>query len=868
MKVLANSQRRFHKATYSQIQPDDSPEEQKQLKKIKRAWEKISYLRSLAIRGGEIPLIEALIKEEKDAEQQKLLRQALKQVEKLIEDDSPGYTIRQAPGFAEIDHDTLIKLGRLLVRVRRNLKKEITALLNKILSAYKEYLKKTGGKNGDSTDSDSNPENGTDENKVEGKEEFEDEETLIDEALAWAAEKKDPRIDKLDKYAKSLNLTPEVYSNLNRVFEIKQLANIVFNRADATSATVNGFEERMAIQPVGRLHLERIEMTPVGVERGELVYSVPLAPKETVNIAHKEWAIQTEEFEDIVKDQLAEFSEQGVTEKKELAQSTESQQKHSNELSLSSSYNHVGFSASVGLKSTSDDEQAKKESRNQSIELTRKASSRTRRDHKQSFKVSSVAGTEDKSVRVISNPSESEAMRIDYYQLMRKWRVDLYRYDLRMTYDVVIPNPGASLISRIEELRTLDGLIEAPFKFHLATTDINIRNFRSLAARFGATVEDPPKQTKVINGHKEYAEVTKEQFDAIDLEIEPDYEIVSGFIHARFDPDSDHLGDAYFDVLLDEKGPVWAKDFPDIEAKLIYHSDLNHLQGRTGRVSFLYVMQSLRAGTVYVEVNLRLTSSAYQRWRFNAWNAMRQAAEERYYQSRQILIERRDKLLEEMGKWDALTLRKMEREELMKGVLRWLFGPTFELVPEEIRELYKTRESNGAPDYATLNPKSLTDESWQKVMDFGEFIKFIHQAIEWENVLYFYYPYFWDSPKNWNLKRYLKHPNSLHSAFLRAGAARVVLTIRPGFEKDFTRLLETGAFGAIEKDHPYITIAQEIQNYAKTHYPGIPPANPEKTDNDEEVENTEHGELIGRWYEYTSTSALDISLNTVLAELA
>lgn len=66
MAELNNSQRRFHKATYSQIQPDDSPEEQKQLKKIKRAWEKISYLRSLAIRGGEIPLIEALIKEERN----------------------------------------------------------------------------------------------------------------------------------------------------------------------------------------------------------------------------------------------------------------------------------------------------------------------------------------------------------------------------------------------------------------------------------------------------------------------------------------------------------------------------------------------------------------------------------------------------------------------------------------------------------------------------------------------------------------------------------------------------------------------------------------------------------------------------------
>ena len=110
-------------------------------------------------------------------------------------------------------------------------------------------------------------------------------------------------------------------------------------------------------------------------------------------------------------------------------------------------------------------------------------------------------------------------------------------------------------------------------------------------------------------------------------------------------------------------------------------------------------------------------------------------------------------------------------------------------------------------------------------MEFGEFIKYIHNAIEWENMLYFLYPYFWDGP-NAERKRFLDHPDPLHCAFLRAGCARVVLTIRPGFEESFTSLIETGAFGTLPGEHPYISIAQEIANYAHTNYPGIPPANP------------------------------------------
>ena len=44
----------------------------------------------------------------------------------------------------------------------------------------------------------------------------------------------------------------------------------------------------MTVEPVGNLHLERIEMYPSGTERVELIYPVPLAPGETVNISHKD----------------------------------------------------------------------------------------------------------------------------------------------------------------------------------------------------------------------------------------------------------------------------------------------------------------------------------------------------------------------------------------------------------------------------------------------------------------------------------------------------------------------------------------------------------------------------------------------------
>src|SRR5690349_25144052 len=80
-------------------------------------------------------------------------------------------------------------------------------------------------------------------------------------------------------------------------------------------------------------------------------------------------------------------------------------------VSTSASYN-VSNSASVSQQTA----------RTQSNELTRKASSRSKKEHKTSFKVASASGTEDQAVRLIKNPFPDRTTRVDYYDLVRKWR--------------------------------------------------------------------------------------------------------------------------------------------------------------------------------------------------------------------------------------------------------------------------------------------------------------------------------------------------------------------------------------------------------------------------------------------------------------
>ena len=124
-------------------------------------------------------------------------------------------------------------------------------------------------------------------------------------------------------------------------------------------------------------------MYPAGVQKGELVFTVPMAPGETVTISHKEGSTSSREYEEIVQDFFESYSERGVAEKTDASMSTESESKHSSALNfgatLSGEYAGVTLTTTLGLSNTSEERESAKQSMQRSREVTEKASARTRK---------------------------------------------------------------------------------------------------------------------------------------------------------------------------------------------------------------------------------------------------------------------------------------------------------------------------------------------------------------------------------------------------------------------------------------------------------------------------------------------------------
>jgi hypothetical protein len=121
--------------------------------------------------------------------------------------------------------------------------------------------------------------------------------------------------------------------------------------------------------------------------------------------------------------------------------------------------------------------------------------------------------------------------------------------------------------------------------------------------------------------------------------------------------------------------------------------------------------------------------------------------------------------------------RETEQTELKKGCLSLLTGQRF--------DLFDAVRSNIAPfGYPEVDFAEARAE--------GPYIQMFEQSFEWNNMTYLFYPYFWGRKDEWPVTSQLTDDDPLFTRFLRAGAARVQVPVRLGFEEGVLTYLSTG----------------------------------------------------------------------------
>ncbi|HEY5741128.1 MAG TPA: hypothetical protein VIS99_01195, partial [Terrimicrobiaceae bacterium] len=130
-------------------------------------------------------------------------------------------------------------------------------------------------------------------------------------------------------------------------------------------------------------------------------------------------------------------------------------------------------------------------------------------------------------------------------------------------------------------------------------------------------------------------------------------------------------------------------------------------------------------------------------------------------------------------------------------------------------------------DAMVVRANSWDTMSLQKARQAAPMIQFLEQAFEWNNLTYFFYPYFWARGTHWDNLADLEANDPEFAKFLRSGSARVIVPARPGFDDavKFWLLYREPFLGGpmpLPGDPLYVGIDREIQDLTRGPDDGDP----------------------------------------------
>jgi hypothetical protein len=203
---------------------------------------------------------------------------------------------------------------------------------------------------------------------------------------------------------------------------------------------------------------------------------------------------------------------------------------------------------------------------------------------------------------------------------------------------------------------------------------------------------------------------------------------------------------------------------------------------------------------VYYSVLCECSPARFQKWQMETFSAIIGAYQLLKEDYDDALLNQQNEEVKSLEDRNPLINREIEKGELKKFSVSLLTGQQF--------ESFNAVEY----DYETGIPQiDLSDAAEE-----GSFVRFFEQALEWINITYLFYPYFWGRKTNWAETILIQNTDPLFEKFLHAGYARVWVPVRPGFEPAIINYIKCGGEPWSEKDAPILGGDAHDQTLAPT----------------------------------------------------
>jgi hypothetical protein len=462
-------------------------------------------------------------------------------------------------------------------------------------------------------------------------------------------------------------------------------------------------------------------------------------------------------------------------------------------LSVSGSYGPtVEFKAYADFAMNNAKERSAKTASKYSKEVTERAATKVSERRREERILRTLEVFEEINEHGIDNPAGNGHVIGAYQWVDKVYEGQVHNYGKRMMFDFMVPEPGSFWLHSAASRPKPGTALTRPLAFALTPAQLNEYNYATYVQRYQvAGVKPPPAPylsiAKTFEGaaaNADHGSFTK----IADVPIPDGYQAVSAHIAA---PLSFWQADWSLKIAV-------GKDFWSRAAG----SFVDHyftLDWETGSIPVAIKAWHVEKVAAALQIDCQRTDRALDQWRLETHATITQAwlKLESDYQDELAALE--VQAANAVQGRNPAENRIIERTELRKLAITTLTAQHFDL----FGAIGFSAQGYPQPDIAEADAE-------------GRYIRFFEQAFEWEQMMYLFYPYYWGRKANWLDRSQLQDTDPQFAEFLRAGAARVVAPVRPGFESAVVHFLDTGEIwqGA---DPPlltsplYVSIIQEIK---------------------------------------------------------
>jgi hypothetical protein len=522
---------------------------------------------------------------------------------------------------------------------------------------------------------------------------------------------------------------------------------------------------------------------------------------------------------------------------RETSQTIKEDQQIGANLSLSGKYGpSVEFSSSFDMSiNTSNEESTKNSSRYAKDVMNRSLDRVTERVREQRTQTT-IRETEETNLHELENKTANHVRGV--YQFIDKvYEAQVFNYGIREIFDFMVPEP-ASFLWHVEQHPTLDvTLPPPPPKLDLIAPDaryISEDNAPALAAAYGALdIEGaPPLYKRLTTGFKHGTDNASEA-DQPHNNDHADVQIPAGYRPWR----AQIIGLAFTDenpviaVAIGGQHVVWKPSSADrvalSDGKKLAHEpelflDLSYepYELSDAKIGVSIMAWETNTFTLDIRMVVQRSDEELARWKLATYKKIRTAYDDRVTQYNQQVAELRA-AAEAKAEQDTRRPFGAPPAENSRTINTELKKHCISIITQQRYDAFDATK-DGTPPFFDFTEAAAE----------GAYIRFFEQAFEWDQLQYVFYPYFWARKASW-IDRFVKQdvdPNFVD--FLRAGAARVVVPARPGFEVAVTHFLETGKIWGGDGEPPeinsplYVSIVDEIRERTGAPQGEIPVGDP------------------------------------------